>query len=446
MADQDTLEIYELYVADAANPSAGSVKLNGPLVAGGYVDEYAVTLDGEAVVYTADEDTLNRRELYIVNLDKPGKSTRLNAPLTVNRDVLDFAVSPDGKQVVYRADQDTADVFELYLVDVAKPGKAVKLSSPLAPDGWVRSGFIVQPRRAVRRVSRRSGRARHGRAVSGGRDRALAFRTSSTPRSSPAATSPSWFAFSPDSATVGYVADQDTDEVQELYAASIATPGVTHKLNGTLTSEGDVCRFEFSPDSTRVAYCADQDTDEVMELYTVALDAPGVSARLNPPLVAGGEVTSGYDFSPDSSFVVYAANQDTALRTDLYRVDVAAPGMATKINADLVADGNVVGFHIRADGTHVGYIANQDDAEVYELYETNLAAPGTATKLSAAMSGGGVFTFRYSPDGESAVYLADQDSDSSEIYGVELDEAGISTRLSDTLTPGGEVWDFAFVK
>ena len=74
------------------------------------------------------------------------------------------------------------------------------------------------------------------------------------------------------------------------------------------------------------------------------------------------------------------------MRTDLYRVDVAAPGMATKINADLVADGNVVGFHIREDGTHVGYVANQDDAEVYELYETNLAAPGTATKLSAAMS------------------------------------------------------------
>ena len=143
------LEIYELYVADAANPSAGSVKLSGPLVAGGYVDEYAVTRDGEAVVYTADEDTLNRRELYIVELDKPGKSTRLNVPLTVNRDVLDFAVSPDGKQVVYRADQDTSDVFEFYLVEVATPGNGGEAQLDLwrRTAGFARSS--LQPRRAL---------------------------------------------------------------------------------------------------------------------------------------------------------------------------------------------------------------------------------------------------------------------------------------------------------
>ncbi len=69
----------------------------------------------------------------------------------------------------------------------------------------------------------------------------------------------------------------------------------------------------------------------------------------------------------------------------------------TRINAELVADGNVVGFHVRADSTHVGYIANQNDPGIYELLETDQGA-------------------------------------------------GVSTRLSDTLTSGGEVWDFTFVK
>ena len=51
----------------------------------------------------------------------------------------------------------------------------------------------------------------------------------------------------------------------------VASPGVTAKLNGALTSGGDLCNFTFSPDSRRVAYCADQDTDEVTELYSVEL-------------------------------------------------------------------------------------------------------------------------------------------------------------------------------
>ena len=32
----------------------------------------------------------------------------------------------------------------------------------------------------------------------------------------------------------------------------------------------------------------------------------------------------------DSSSIVYAAKQDDAARTDLYRVEVAAPGIATE--------------------------------------------------------------------------------------------------------------------
>ena len=440
VADQDSFEVYELYVADAANP-AGSAKLNGPMVAGGWVDEYTVTQDNKAVVYTADQDTLYRRELYIVQLAHPGQPTKLNAPMTVNRDVYDFAVSADGTKVAYRADQDADDVFELYLVDVAHPGIAVKLSDGLAAGGWVRSEFEFSP----------DGTKLAYRADQDQLDTVELYLVDvAQPGQSQKLNSAlvaggnvlSVFSFSPDGATIGYVADQDTDETIELYAVPVATPGTTSKLNGPLIAQGDVCRFEFSPDSTRVAYCADQDTDEVLELYTASLAVPGASSKLNAPLVAGGEVTSGYEFGPASDFVVYAANQDDAARTDLYRVEIAAPGTAVRINADLTAGGSVVGFHLRPDGTHVGYVANQEDGAVHELYEADFAAPGAVTKLSAPMSAAGVFRFRYAADGASVIYLADQESDVSQIYRVKTATPGDSTRLNGTLTAGGEVWDF----
>ncbi|HEX7124694.1 MAG TPA: hypothetical protein VF406_02820 [Thermodesulfobacteriota bacterium] len=40
----------------------------------------------------------------------------------------------------------------------------------------------------------------------------------------------------------------------------------------------------------RVVYRADQDTDTTAELYMVELAAPGAATKLNPPLVAGGNV------------------------------------------------------------------------------------------------------------------------------------------------------------
>jgi len=167
---------------------------------------------------------------------------------------------------------------------------------------------------------------------------------------------------------------------------------------------------------------------------------------VNPPLVSGGKVTTGYEFSPDSTFMVYAANQESATRTDLYRADIATPGSATKLNASLVAGGNVVSFKFSPDGARVGYIANQEDAAVFDLYEVNLLTPGTAPKISTATKEAGLWFFEYSVDGKQVTYLSDQDGDASEVYRVELTAPGVSSKLSGALVAGGEVWDFALAE
>jgi hypothetical protein len=58
------------------------------------------------------------------------------------------------------------------------------------------------------------------------------------------------------------------------------------------------------------------------------------------------------------------------------------------------------------------------------------------------MSSGGAYRVRYSADGSSVVYMADQDSEMSEIYRVDLSAPAISKKLNGTLVAGGEVWDF----
>jgi Tol biopolymer transport system component len=444
IADQNAYEIYELFMADPASPGS-SIRLNGTLIPGAVVDDYALSKDGKAVVYSADEDTLNRSELYIVNIASPGVSTRLNPPLSINRDVIDFAISPDGTRVVYRADQDSPDVFELYLVNVANPGVSTKLSAPVTPGGWVRTGFSFSPdgTRVVYRADQ---------------DQVDTLELFVVDIASPGVAKQvnpqliaggnvyTSFGFSPDGARIAYIADQDADEVLELYAVQTTAPGTSAKLNGALVEGGDVCQFEFSPDSTRVAYCADQEKDGTLELFTAAFVTPGQSVKMNPPLVAEGAVTAGYEFSPDSSYLVYAAKQEVSTRVDLFRVDVAMPGVAQKINAPLIAGGNVVGFRIRPDGEQVTYVANQENVEKYELFAASFATPGAVTKLSAVMEGSGVFTFQYSGDGTQATYLADQDSDESQLYRVNILNPGITTRLNGALVSGGEVWDFSVTK
>jgi hypothetical protein len=184
----------------------------------------------------------------------------------------------------------------------------------------------------------------------------------------------------------------------------------------------------------------------MLELYTVPLSSPGQPAKVNPPLVTGGKVTSSYEFSADSSFIVYEAMQDAPARTDLYRVDVATPGVATKLNAALIADGNVGGFHFRPDGKGVGYMANQDNVAVYELYQVDFLTPGAVTKLNAPTTQTGTFSFRYSADNSEVVYVADQDSEAAELFRVDLAVPGVSKKVNGTLVAGGEVWDYALAQ
>ncbi|MCH2065069.1 MAG: hypothetical protein MK194_15245, partial [Roseibacillus sp.] len=128
----------------------------------------------------------------------------------------------------------------------------------------------------------------------------------------------SGFQVSPDGSTVVYVADQDTNNVFELYSVPIGG-GATTKLNGALPAGGFVYSgFHVSPNGSTVVYRADQDTDRVLELYSVPIGG-GATTKLNDALPAGGDVPSDFQISPDSSTVVfYVAYQGTNQAFELH--------------------------------------------------------------------------------------------------------------------------------
>ena len=91
-------------------------------------------------------------------------------------------------------------------------------------------------------------------------------------------------------------------------------------------------------------YVATQDTDDLQELYSVNVSGSGGSitaatpVKISAPQPVGGGVVFGIPNFGNSDQVLYGANQDDTNKMDLYIVNLAAPGISIKINADLTAD------------------------------------------------------------------------------------------------------------
>lgn len=80
-------------------------------------------------------------------------------------------------------------------------------------------------------------------------------------------------------------------------------------LTEPFAADSGVGSFEIRPDSSMVVYEADQDTAGMTELFIVPIGG-GTATKLNDVLVSGGDVNN-FRISPDSSTVIYEADQDT---------------------------------------------------------------------------------------------------------------------------------------
>ncbi len=441
-ADQDIDGMFELYRSDTG------AKITPDLVMGGNVRQFALTPNKKSVVYIADQDIDNKFDIYRVDLDTPNVSTRLRTRLThANADVITFAISPDGSKVVYSADADIDGVPEIYLINIdgtnqkkinGNVGNPPQVSAALYnKNPWSKDGKYI-----VQYVQKLSNGATVGLNIY---DDSLG-KANSTRLTPPLVSGGSIveYEFTPDNTAIIYSATQDASTVRELYRVNLNNPANSIKLNPPLVAGGDVERFVITPNSSAVIYKADQDTDGVNELYRVPFATPTVSAKINPllPVFTG---ISSFTLTADGKSVIYSADQTANNIYELYQVKMTSLGNSTKLNGTLTPSGGVLAdFSTTPDSSAVIYRADQDTYGQSELYRVVLANPGASTKLNSPLISNRDISFGYiiTANNKGVVYLADQDTVGvNELYWVPFATPGSSTKLNGILVPGGEVSD-----
>ena len=245
------------------------------------------------------------------------------------------------------------------------------------------------------------------------------------------------FEISADSQRVVYRVAQETAGQVELYSIPIAGPeGAWIKLNGELPAGGDVSHLRISPDSTRVIYYADQQADDVFDAWTVPIDG-GTSIRLRPFVTLNGSrVLHGQEtplISPDSERVLFYANFSNLAYFDLWSARVDGTGgivQLTDTTADLTS---VIVPGISPDSSRVLYFRYLSDNLIKDLYSVPITG-GSAVKLNGALTpGGSVWNYTFSPDSTRVVYFAAQQTAGvNELYSVPIAGGG-ATKLNGVM-------------
>ncbi|MCB1633167.1 MAG: PD40 domain-containing protein [Xanthomonadales bacterium] len=435
-ADQDTDEVFELYSVpvDGGMP----VKLNGPMVTGGDVRDARFTPDGQTVVYLADQLTNDKFELFSVAATG-GPFTRLNRDLPTGGNVSDFSISPDGMTVVYFGDQDTDNLSEIYSVPIGG-GTITKLNPPLPGGGRqvLFTRFISgDSSTVVYLADQETNNVNELYSVPIGGGTVIKL---NDPLPDGGDVGLFGIKLSPDGSTMVYSADQETNNLHEIFSVPVGG-GPVVKLNGPMPADGAIFEFQFTPDGSTVVYRGTQNVIGIDELFSVPVGSGAITPLSNP-----GDTTFNYQISPDGSTVVYQTSTGGAGQDQLFSVPVLG-GTVTQLNAPLPAGQTVESFEISADSSSVVYSIGFIDvieggSPGTALFSVPIAG-GTPIQLTPEFVGGsGLSGFDISRDSRYLVYQSNQDAPGvDEIHLVSL-SGGASVKLNAPLVSGGDVQAF----
>lgn len=262
--------------------------------------------------------------------------------------------------------------------------------------------------------------------------------TKLNPSLSPFARGISDYEVSPDGLRVFYGADVAPPGPIGLFVTDINNPGNSIQL-GPLPGNVVAAFGRFSPDSRKVAFTVADNTFGTVGVFVADLATSTPPIQLTPDFGLNGSMgQTAFQFTPDGRHIVYTAAESDV--HDLYLVSLDAPGVATKLNppGGSIGDSFEGFFEITPDGQRVVYASVLDNPGVRELHVVNLSEPGVATTLNAAFQGGGdIFSFAVAPDSRHVLYVADQEVDNKlEVYLAALDGSGEPLKLNSPVQSG----------
>lgn len=282
------------------------------------------------------------------------------------------------------------------------------------------------------------------------------------------------FVWSPDSKKIAFRADNHTDGVNELYVVDVsnpAAPSAPARVSVGIISTGGVVSqefgYEFSPDSKLLAFIGSLEALSVDELYVVDVTRAHPYVDQTAPFAGRMKVsTRGSGSTVDDTFgmrwapqfpgrLIWVGNEEAGI-TNVHMADIAATGSGpvagpvrrlsnaagTNATGDVSSTDELV--MPSPDGTKVFYVADQDLEGAMELYVVDISGslPAAPVRLNPAYTANTqtVVWPIWSPNSDAICYIADQDANGvHELYLVELDSPGTSTKLSGTMVTNGDV-------
>ena len=420
-----------LYVKrDSPGEHLWSVPLDGSaaavqLSAGESLTDYQVVLGGLGVLYIADDDQRTVFELYGRPANGSVPAVRFNAPLpdnTVSGTVSTFAIA--GERALYVADPGVENRVDLYSVPVSRAGAPIRISPSSVPSFHVIPSIGVGGTRAA--FLGRTGTAGELYSVPvDGSQEAIVL-------NAPLVTNGSvvTHVVSPDGSQAVYLADQDTDGVNDLYRVPIDGSESPAKLSLATVVGASAFLNAMTADGSRVIYTGVQNTASRTELYSADGVVPPV--ELNEPLVSGGAVEYGAVLSADEAWVFYRADANVDSRIELFRVPCDGSANPVAISGTIVPGGKVApGFRLTPDGTRVLFIADREVSSRNDLY--SVAADGSAApvRLNSIATAGDVDSVLLDPSGTLALFHFVPASGESGIYRMAVDGSGTQVLLTD---------------
>ena len=436
VASRETVGVNELYIWDAQTEVIS--KLSSALVAGGNVVEQSISPDGALIAYVADQDTDEMFELYIASRD--GSSVvKVDPGFPAFADVepTSLAWSPDSSRIAYSADANTDDVSEIFIVNQDGSGNTRISSDPGQPTPtvefldlqWTVDGNYLAY--AVQELA-------------GANDR-IALEVYDVVAAGPTpvrVTSPvvaggniDLYAWSPVTPMLAYRADAQTDGVVEVYVAS-ADGTFNQKVSGAMAGSGVIDGPEWSSATADLSYVADRDTAGTTEVYVVSADGSG-HLKLNPPLVAGGDISHTL-WSPDGLRVSYLGDPVSDGVQALFVVETDGTGLVELTGTPIAGGHTFAGGYWSPNSDIFAYAADSDTPGIYEYFAVLPDGTGRQKLNQPYVAGGNAIDNpNWAPDGEYIVMLGDLETGGVYEYFVARPDGSDYRKINPTYVPGG---------
>ena len=242
----------------------------------------------------------------------------------------------------------------------------------------------------------------------------------------------------PAGAYVVFLADQDVDDVNELYRVN-TLGGVNTKLTRDLGEFEDIFDFRIGTNGERVVFTGNLNGGPVSRIYSASLEAPdGASLILlnNNVAHAGANVNAiNFDINPGGDRVVFLVDDTEDGRDQLYSADIFTQAQSNRLSASLAPGGGsgATTFDVSPDGDWVAFVGDPETFFEFSLYSHSINGEGTHQNLSGEDLLVSAFDpIEISADGIHVVFLATEpDQDAYGLYSVTRD--GEPTRLNPEL-------------